>query len=127
MTAPTFPAGSLVRARGRDWLVIPGGTDGMLRARPLGGTDAETTLLLPEQDRPTPAIFLPPKVDDRGDASRARLLRDALRLSFQATGGPFRSFAKIAVTPRNYQLVPLMMAAAQNTSPNARRPNSPAA
>ncbi|MCB0939264.1 MAG: DEAD/DEAH box helicase [Mycobacterium sp.] len=116
MTATTFPAGSLVRARGRDWLVIPGGTDGMLRARPLGGSDAETTLLLPEQDHPTPAIFPPPTVDDRGDASRARLLRDALRLSFQATGGPFRSFAKIAVTPRNYQLVPLMMAAAQNTT-----------
>ena len=116
MTAPTFPAGSLVRARGRDWLVIPGGSDGMLRARPLGGSDAETTLLLPEFDHPTPAVFTPPTVDDRGDASRARLLRDGLRLSFQATGGPFRSFAKLGVTPRNYQLVPLMMAAAQDTT-----------
>ena len=116
MTAPTFPPGTLVRARGRDWLVIPGGTDGMLRARPLGGSDAETTLLLAEFDDPTPAVFAPPTVDDRGDASRARLLRDGLRLSFQATGGPFRSFAKIAVTPRNYQLVPLMMATAQDTT-----------
>ena len=116
MTATTFPAGSLVRARGRDWLVIPGGTDGMLRARPLGGSDAETTLLLPEFDHPTPAVFAPPTADDRGDASRARLLRDALRLSFQATGGPFRSFAKLGVTPRNYQLVPLMMATAQDTT-----------
>lgn len=116
MTGPTFPPGTLVRARGRDWLVIPGGTDGMLRARPLGGSDAETTLLLPKFDDPTPAVFAPPTVDDRGDASRARLLRDGLRLSFQATGGPFRSFAKIAVTPRNYQLVPLMMATAQDTT-----------
>lgn len=117
MTATTtFPAGSLVQARGRDWLIIPGGTDGMLRARPLGGSDAETTLLLPELDHPTPAVFTPPTVDDRGDASRARLLRDGLRLSFQATGGPFRSFAKIGVTPRNYQLVPLMMATAQDTT-----------
>jgi SNF2 family DNA or RNA helicase len=116
VTATTFPAGSLVRARGRDWLVIPGGTDGMLRARPLGGSDAETTLLLPEFDHPTPAVFAPPTADDRGDASRARLLRDALRLSFQATGGPFRSFAKLGVTPRNYQLVPLMMATAQDTT-----------
>ena len=116
MTATVFPAGSLVRARGRDWLVIPGGTDGMLRARPLGGSDAETTLLLPEFDHPSPAVFSPPTVDDRGDASRARLLRDALRLSFQATGGPFRSFAKLGVTPRNYQLVPLMMATAQDTT-----------
>ena len=116
MTATTFPPGTLVRARGRDWLVIPGGADGMLRARPLGGSDAETTLLLPEFDDPAPAVFAPPTVDDRGDASRARLLRDGLRLSFRATGGPFRSFAKLAVTPRNYQLVPLMMAAAQDTT-----------
>ena len=71
---------------------------------------------LPEFDDPTPAVFAPPTVDDRGDASRARLLRDGLRLSFQATGGPFRSFAKLAVTPRNYQLVPLMMATAQDTT-----------
>lgn len=112
----TFPPGTLVRARGRDWLIIPGGTDGMLCARPLGGSDAETTLLIPRLDGPTPATFPPPTVDDRGDAARARLLRDALRLGFQATGGPFRSFAKLAVTPRNYQLVPLMMAAAQETT-----------
>ena len=105
-----------MHARGRDWLVIPGGTDGLLLARPLGGSDDETTLLLPEFDDPSPAVFAPPTVDDRGDAARARLLRDALRLSFQATGGPFRSFAKLAVTPRNYQLVPLMMAAAQDTT-----------
>ncbi|CQD08047.1 helicase domain-containing protein [Mycolicibacterium conceptionense] len=50
------------------------------------------------------------------DASRARLLRDALRLSFTASGGPFRSFARLAVTPRNYQLVPLMMAANQDVT-----------
>lgn len=116
MTAPTFPPGTLVRARGRDWLVIPGGADGLLRARPLGGSEAETTLLLPDFDDPAPAVFQPPTVDDRGDTTRARLLRDALRLSFQATGGPFRSFAKLAVTPRNYQLVPLMMSAAQDTT-----------
>jgi len=116
MTETTFPPGTLVRARGRDWLVIPGGTDGLLRARPLGGSDAETTLLLPEFDDPSPAVFAPPTVDDRGDTTRARLLRDGLRLSFQATGGPFRSFAKLAVTPRNYQLVPLMMSAAQDTT-----------
>lgn len=116
MTAKEFPPGTLVRARGRDWLIIPGGIDGMLRARPLGGSDAETTLLLPQLDDPLPASFSPPTVDDRGDTARARLLRDALRLGFQATGGPFRSFAKLAVTPRNYQLVPLMMAAAQDTT-----------
>ncbi|MCF8784364.1 helicase-related protein [Rhodococcus ruber] len=111
-----FPAGTLVHARGRDWLVLPGGPDGMVLARPLGGREDETTILLPALDHPRPAVFTPPTVDDRGDAARARLLRDALRLSFRATGGPFRSFGSLAVTPRNYQLVPLMMAAAQDTT-----------
>ncbi|WP_330249309.1 DEAD/DEAH box helicase [Nocardia sp. NBC_00565] len=116
MTTVEFPAGTLVRARGRDWLVLPGAPDGLVLARPLGGREDETTVLLPEFDAPTSAVFTPPDVDDRGDAARARLLRDALRLSFRATGGPFRSFANLAVTPRNYQLVPLMMATAQDTT-----------
>ena len=111
-----FRPGTLVSARGRDWLVLPGSPAGGLLARPLGGRDDESTLLLPELDHPTPAVFDAPSVSDRGDAARARLLRDALRLSFRATAGPFRSFAQLSVSPRNYQLVPLMMAAAQDTT-----------
>ncbi len=42
--------------------------------------------------------------------ARARLLRDAVRLGFRSSAGPFRSFARIAVEPRPYQLVPLLMA-----------------
>ncbi|GAY16436.1 helicase-related protein [Mycobacterium sp. shizuoka-1] len=116
MTTIDYPAGSLVNARGRDWLVLPGSPDGTLLVRPLGGHEHETTVLLPEIDNFSAATFEPPTVDDRGDASRARLLRDALRLSFRASGGPFRSFARLAVTPRNYQLVPLMMAANQEVT-----------
>jgi ERCC4-related helicase len=33
-----------------------------------------------------------------------------VRLSSRAGAGPFRSFARIAVEPRPYQLVPLLMA-----------------
>jgi len=111
-----FRPGTLVAARGREWLVLPGSPAGTLLVRPLGGRADETTLLLPDIDNPTAAIFDAPNVDDRGDAARARLLRDSLRLSFRATAGPFRSFASLAVSPRNYQLVPLMMAAAQDTT-----------
>ncbi len=116
MTTLDYPAGSLVNARGRDWLVLPGSPEGTLLVRPLGGHDHETTVLLPAIDEFAAATFEPPTVDDRGDAGRARLLRDALRLSFRASGGPFRSFARLAVTPRNYQLVPLMMAANQDVT-----------
>jgi len=116
MTSTEFRAGTLVRARGREWLVLPGGTAEVMLARPLGGRDDETTALLPALDDPQPATFDAPTVADRGDAGRARLLRDALRLSFRATAGPFRSFAQLAVSPRNYQLVPLMMATTQDTT-----------
>ncbi|MCX5045259.1 DEAD/DEAH box helicase [Aldersonia sp. NBC_00410] len=116
MTVVDYPAGSLVNARGRDWLVLPGSPEGTLLVRPLGGHEHETTVLLPEIDDFGAATFGPPTVDDRGDAGRARLLRDALRLSFRASGGPFRSFARLAVSPRNYQLVPLMMAANQDVT-----------
>ena len=33
-----------------------------------------------------------------------------MRLGFRSSAGPFRSFARIAVEPRPYQLVPLLMA-----------------
>ncbi len=117
MTAtPYFRPGTLVSARGREWLVLPGSPPGAVLARPLAGQQEETTALLPELEAVVPATFQAPSVDDRGDAAKARLLRDALRLSFRATAGPFRSFGSLAVAPRNYQLVPLMMSAAQETT-----------
>ncbi|PZS29861.1 MAG: helicase [Pseudonocardiales bacterium] len=116
MTTTEFRPGTLVTARGREWLVLPGSPAGTLLVRPLGGRDDETTVLLPTLDTPATATFSAPTVEDRGDGARARLLRDALRLSFRATAGPFRSFTALSVSPRNYQLVPLMMATAQDTT-----------
>ncbi|MCS6939347.1 MAG: DEAD/DEAH box helicase, partial [Roseiflexus sp.] len=57
-----------------------------------------------------PARFALPDPAKRGDALSCRLLRDAVRLGFRSSAGPFRSFARIAVEPRPYQLVPLLMA-----------------
>jgi len=37
-------------------------------------------------------------------------LRDAVRFGFRSSAGPFRSFGRLAVQPRPYQLVPLLMA-----------------
>lgn len=105
-----YAVGSLVRARGRDWVVLPETTDELVVARPLGGTDAETAGILTALEDIGPATFAPPTVADRGDHRSARMLRDALRLGVRSSAGPFRSFGDIAVEPRPYQLVPLLMA-----------------
>lgn len=106
----SFAVGSLVRARGRDWVVLPDTTDELVVARPLGGTDAEIAGILTELEDIGAATFAPPTLYDLGDHRSARLLRDALRLGVRSSAGPFRSFGDIAVEPRPYQLVPLLMA-----------------
>jgi superfamily II DNA or RNA helicase len=106
----SYAVGSLVRTRGREWVVLPDSEDDLLVLRPLGGREDDVAGVLPELEPVEPAIFPPPSADDLGDATSARLLRSALRLGFRSSGGPFRSLAGIAVTPRPYQLVPLLMA-----------------
>jgi superfamily II DNA or RNA helicase len=102
--------GTLVRARGREWVVLPESTDELLMVRPVGGLDEETTGILPVVEPVESATFSLPSREDLGDFYSGRLLRDAARLSTRAAAGPFRSFGRIAIEPRPYQLVPLMMA-----------------
>lgn len=112
MTTSTtgFAIGSLVRARGREWVVLPDSVPDLLVLRPLGATDLEIAGILPALEDVRPATFDPPDADKPGDARSAALLRDALRLGFRSSAGPFRSFGQINVDPRPYQLVPLLMA-----------------
>ena len=106
-----FAPGSLVTARGRDWVVLADSSDDMVMVRPLGGTDDEVTGILTAVEQVQSAGFaMPNPQTDLGDAQSARLLRDALRLGFRSGAGPFRSAGRIAVQPRPYQLVPLLMA-----------------
>jgi superfamily II DNA or RNA helicase len=113
-----FRPGSLVRAREREWVVLPGdaGPD-LLRLRPLGGAEEDATLIyLPlEPVQPSAATFPPPDPEKTGAQAAALLLRDALRLKLRAGAGPFRSFGNISVEPRAYQLVPLLMALKMDT------------
>src|SRR3989442_536507 len=108
----SFQVGSLVRARGREWVVLPQQEDDLLLLRPLGGTDADACgIYLPlESDSVGAASFAPPDPVQAGDHTACALLRDAVRLGFRAGAGPFRSLGRIAVEPRPYQLVPLLMA-----------------
>ena len=107
-----YSIGSLVKTRGREWVVLPESSDDWLILRPLGGTDREIAgIYLPlEGDDVRPATFDLPDPDRSGDFRSCRLLRDAVRLGFRSSAGPFRSFARLAVEPRPYQLVPLLMA-----------------
>jgi len=105
-----FAVGSLVRARGREWVVLPESEPDLLVLRPLGGSDDEVAGVLPTVEQVEPASFALPGPGQVGDYRSARLLRDALRLGARSSAGPFRSFGKIAFEPRPYQLVPLLMA-----------------
>jgi len=62
--------GTLIHARGREWVVLPDSTDDLLMARPVGGLDEEVTGILPAVEtvapppsgcprRPTSAISPP--------------------------------------------------------------------
>ncbi|MFL1376691.1 helicase-related protein [Nocardiopsis protaetiae] len=110
-----YAPGSLVSARGREWVVLPESADDMLVLRPLGGSDDDVAALFPAFEKVAAASFAPPTPDDLGDARAAGLLRSALRIGFRSGAGPFRSLAGIAVQPRAYQLVPLLMALRQKT------------
>lgn len=106
----TFAVGSLVSARGREWVVLPESGPDLLMLRPLGGSEEEVTGIYTPIEAVKPARFDLPRPDRLGDFRSSRLLRDALRLGFRSSAGPFRSFARIAIEPRPYQLVPLLMA-----------------
>lgn len=83
-----------------------------MRLRPMGGSERDETLVyLPLERQPVqPATFPWPTVEQARNHSASQMLLDALQLKLRSGAGPFRSFGNIAVEPRAYQLVPLLMA-----------------
>jgi superfamily II DNA or RNA helicase len=112
MNSVVFSPGDMVRARGREWIVLPSPSPEILNVRPLSGTDDDAQLIVPilEATPVVAASFEAPTSDRLDTQDGARLLADALRLSLRRGAGPFRSAAHLGVEPRAYQLVPLMMA-----------------
>lgn len=104
--------GSLVRARGREWIVLSGSDADVLRVRPVSGSESDQTFihLALEAEPVADATFPKPEGRQKASHDAALLLRDALVLSLRRGAGPFRSFGQIAIEPRAYQLVPLLMA-----------------
>lgn len=108
----------MVRARGREWVVLPESSGDLLVLRPLGGGETEVAGVYVGPGRTgkplevvTSAAFPAPSAQhDLGNHLSGQLLRDAVRLGFRSAAGPFRSLARLGVEPRPYQLVPLLMA-----------------
>jgi superfamily II DNA or RNA helicase len=107
-----YGPGTLVRARGREWIVLTGSDGDVLRVRPVSGSEEDQTVIHIglEPEPVVQASFPPPALTQKAGHDAALLLRDALLLSLRRGAGPFRSFGQIAVEPRAYQLVPLLMA-----------------
>lgn len=111
-TKSTYTPGALVRARDRDWVVIPSEDDDVILLRPVDGSDSDAVGLLAalEPDAVSHTRYPLPDPATAGDFTGALLLRDAVRLSLRSGAGPFRSMGRLSVTPRPYQFVPLVMA-----------------
>jgi superfamily II DNA or RNA helicase len=109
--------GSLVSARGREWIVLPESNQDTLHLRPLGGGEKDESLIyLPlERQKVESATFPWPRIEQARNHAASQLLMDSLQLKLRNGAGPFRSFGNIAVEPRAYQLVPLLMAMKQST------------
>lgn len=116
MTPAQLQTGDLVTARGREWVVLGKPGEGLVRVRPLSGSEEDAITFAPalEAVPMASAAFALPTADQRDTQDAARLLADGLRLSLRRGAGPFRSAAHLGVEPRAYQLVPLLMALRQD-------------
>ena len=80
----TFDVGALVRARGREWVVLPESQpeDELLVLRPLGGSEEEITgIYLPLESVDAAQFALPDPETDLGNHRSCGLLREAVRQS----------------------------------------------
>lgn len=111
-----YNPGSIVRARDREWIVLPESTAEDLYLRALGSGDDDRVRLLTALEEVDQALFPAPDPTDarEGNQQSGQLLRDAMLLKLRAGAGPFRAIGNLAFEPRAYQLVPLLMALKQD-------------
>jgi len=110
--AGVYQVGSLVRVRGREWVVLPSESPEILRLRPLSGGEDELSAIHMQLEGGAvgDANFPEPSPAQSSDYVAGKLLRDAARLSLRSGAGPFRSLGRLSVRPRPYQFVPMIMA-----------------
>lgn len=111
-----YRTGSLVDFRGRNWVILPESDTRLLSMKPLGGHELEAVKILKElhEHEISSSSLSFPIGDDLGNMSSGKLLYHASRLALRTGSGPFRSFGKLSVRPRSYQVVPLVMALRQD-------------
>ncbi len=107
--------GSIVKCRGREWVVLPVDDEEVYLLRPLAGTEQEVIGIHSRLhnlglDRIEPTAFPPPAPEETGDHISVELLFNAARLTLRDGAGPFRSLGHISCRPRPYQFVPMLMA-----------------
>ena len=109
---PEWRPGSLVKVRERDWIILPQDEPDVIRLRPIDGDDAAGIgiHLHLEPDALSEATYAFPDPSRARGSAPGRLLHDAARLRLRSGAGPFRSMGRLSVSPRPYQLVPLIMA-----------------
>src|SRR6266851_10207706 len=112
MTQRELAVGSLVRVRGRDWIVLPSTAQDVLNLKPITGAgDTAVGLFLPlEGEGVKPASFPRPDPNVIGDPTAGRLLLDAARLLLRSSTAPFRCAGRLSFRPRPYQFLPLILA-----------------
>ena len=109
--------GDIVRARGRDWLILSDHNKDVIVAKPMCGWERHTVPIWVDLEL-VPIVdssFKKPEAWQETNHESALMLRDALVLALRRCAGPFRSFGHIAIEPRAYQMVPLLMALKQTT------------
>jgi superfamily II DNA or RNA helicase len=112
----SYATGSVVSARSREWVVLPGSSEELLHVKPIGGHESETTAIIPDLETVTPATFDLPDPQQPGNFRSGRLLFDAARLAGRDNATALRAISRINVEPRAYQLVPLLMALRQDVT-----------
>jgi superfamily II DNA or RNA helicase len=110
-TAQPLPCG-IVTCRDRHWVVLPQENSNLIQLRPINGSEEQICgiyqplgleeIQLAEFPLPDPATI--------SDHTSIQLLMDAARLNLRSGASPFRCSGKLAVQPRPFQLVPLLMA-----------------
>ena len=95
----TYAVGSLVKARGREWVVLPESEEDLLVLRPLGGTEDEVASVYLPLEPVEPATFDLPDPTKRGAHNNWQ----ACGYEPSVAGGRPRSRPKLMVADRAYE------------------------